>query len=311
MFRKDLLLLSVLSFVFLAGCTGGGDKGATGAGVIITSFAPDVQQIDPDSSVTFTTAIKNIGGKEATKIKALFFGLSDEWKIGDTSFADPSSKSKLVKTLSTLAMADQSTGLSGEEATFDWDLTFPKESRKNDDITYDASVSIFYNYMTESNVLLRFAEANYLKTNPNVPRGVVSSSSSAGPLVITAVARTPSVSATAATGRVQFEIQNVGSGRVIKTVDPADGVVPELKDLDIISEIKVSGVKSCADKSKGDDGKVTLTNQRLTGGKSKIISCEVDVGGITNVRDSAIKLTATYFYFVDSFTQITVLKTLE
>lgn len=302
--RKELMLVSVVSIVFLAGCATG-PEGPTGAGVIVTSFAPDVQQIDPGSSVTFTAVIKNIGSKAATSVKALIFGLSNEWTDADVTTAQ-------VKTTSSLAAADATAGLPGEETSFDWTATFPVAKGKNTDVTYDASVRIFYDYITDSDILLRFVESSYLRTNPDVQKGVVSSQSSSGPLVVTAVARTPSVGAGTTTGRVQFEIQNAGAGRVSKGVTVTDTKDAEPDGLDLLKEIKVSGAKNCA----GTDAisnVVTLPSDklRLAGGKSKVISCDIDIPGIGNFKDAALKLTASYSYFVDSATQVTVLRALQ
>ena len=302
--RKELLLLSIISIVFLAGCAKGGGEAPTGTGVIIKSFAPDLQQIDPGTSVTFTATVKNVGGKGATDIKALLFGLSNEWAGADLL------TSPLKTSPSTLAAADPSTGLPGEEGTYDWTVTFPTASGKNSDVTYDASVRVFYKYVTDSDVLLRFVESNYLRTNPNVQKGVVSSQSSSGPLVVTAVARTPSVPTGTVTGRVQFEIQNVGAGRVANGVTVVGTTSAQPAGLDLMTEIKITGAKNCA----GTDavtGVVTLSAVRLTGGKSKIISCDVDITGITNFKDGALKLTATYFYLVDSASQVSVARVLQ
>jgi hypothetical protein len=304
---KELMLLSVLSVVFLAGCTSS-SEGPSGTGVIITSFAPDVQEIDAGSSVTFTAVVKNVGGKSASDLKALIFGLSNEWTGSDLTTG-------AVKSSSSLASADPISGLPGEEESFDWTVAFPADKGKNADVTYDASVRIFYGYKTDADVLLRFVESSYLRTNPNVQKGVITADSSSGPLVITAAARTPSVGATAATGRVQFEIQNAGAGRV------TDGVTATVSDaepttLDVIDKIEVTGAKSCAGKDDTTDGapgdgKINLIDTRLAAGKSKVISCDVDVSGIGNFKDISLKLTASYTYFVDSATQVTVTRALE
>lgn len=286
--RKELLLFSVISVVFLAGCTGGGET-PTGTGVIIKSFAPDLTSVDGGSIVVTTVVVKNVGARAATNVNANLFGLSNEWS---------GMSSKLVT--STLASADPATGLPGEEASQDWTLTTP--AGKGSDVTYDASVRVNFTYTTVSDSLLRFVNSNYARTNPNVPKGVMSSQSTAGPLSITVFARTPVVAADSK-GRVQFEIQNVGGGRV-GTEDAAG--------LDVIKEIKITGVGSTGSCAGGAAGNVqTLSNQRLAGGKSKIISCEIGAGTITNFQDVALNLTSTYDYFIDSATQVTVLRALQ
>lgn len=286
-FRKELMLFSIVSIVFLAGCARGGGETATGTGVIIKSFAPDLLSVEGNSQVVTTVVVKNVGARAAVGVNATLFGLSNEWS---------GVSSKTIA--STLASADPISGLPGEEASQDWILTAP--SGKGSDVTYDAAVRVAYNYTTVSDNLIRFISTNYAKTAPNAPKGVVSSESTAGPLSITTFARTPVV-ASGSKGRVQFEIQNVGGGRLNSTTD-----------IDVIEEIKIIGVGSAGSCAGAAVGNVqTITNVRLAGGKSKIISCEVDAGTVTNFQDSAINLTANYDYFVDSATQITVLRALQ
>ncbi len=268
---------------------------------MITSFAPDIQRVD-GGDVTFTAALQNVGERTANNIKVLFFGLSNEWKMGTSAF-----DKKLDSTVSTLAPADSSSGLKGEEGTADFTVTAP--AGKTADITYDASVRVFYDYQTDGDTLLRFIQSSYEKTNPNAMKGIQSHSSTAGPLVINAVARTPVLSASTTLGRVQFEIQNIGGGRVYSGgLDSSNNP----KDIDKVMSIEVIGLGSkgsCAGSNEGD--KATLEPTRLVGGKSKIISCIVDVSGITNYADRALHINIKYSYFVDSATQITVTKNLE
>lgn len=299
---KELMLLSVISIVFLAGCAGRGGEAPTGAGVIITSFVPDVQSVDAGSTVSFIVNLKNVGGKTSGVGKALFFGLSNDWTL------DPATG---LKNVPTLAPADSSLGLPGEETSIDFSATIAGTAAKNADVTYDASVRVMYGYTTTVDTLLRFVKSDFLRTAPNTPKGIQSSTATAGPLLVTAAARTPTLSAASTTGRVQFEIQNIGPGRVITDV-PTDGIVPATS-LDIIKTIEVTGVGGggkCAGTPESG-GKVTLSNQRLAGGKSKVISCDIAVPDLVNFKDSALKVTLTYSYFVDSTTTITVLKALE
>lgn len=308
--RKELMLFSVVSVVFLAGCTGGGGEASTGAGIIITSFVPDVQSVDAGSSVTFTVNLKNVGGKTSDAGKALFFGLSNDWTISGTNPA----------TLTKLAPADPSAGLTGEESSLDWSATIGASTAKNADISYDASVRVMYGYSTTTDTLLRFVKSDYLRTAPNTPKGIQSSTTTAGPLLVTATARTPTLSSTSTTGRVQFEIQNIGPGRVIKTIAADTGIVGA-PDLDIIKKITITGVGTsgtCAGKAADASGIVTLDatavtpdNIRLAGGKSKVISCDIAVGDLTNFKDIALNVKIEYNYYVDSTTSVTVLRALE
>src|SRR3989338_6930355 len=272
--RKELMMLSVISVVFLAGCARGGGETATGTGVIIKSFAPDLLSVDGSSQVVTTAVVKNVGARSAISVNASLFGLSNEW----SGTKDPQTIA------STLAAADPISGLPGEEGSVDWTLTAPQG--KGSDVTYDAVVRVAYNYTTVSDNLIRFVSTNYAKTASNAPKGVVSSESTSGPLSITTFARTPVV-ASGSKGRVQFEIQNVGGGRVGN----------DTSSLDQIGQIKVIGVGSGGSCAGGVAGNVqTISGVRLAGGKSKIISCEIDAGTISNFQDVAINLTANYIY---------------
>ena len=306
---KELMLFSVVSIVFLAGCAGAPES-ATGTGVIIKSFAPDLTSVEGGSQVVMTVVVKNVGaraagtaisGISASGVGATLFGLSNEWGGVTTS--------KVIT--SSLAAADPATGLPGEEASIDWTLTTP--TGKGSDVTYDASVRVNYTYSTISDALLRFVTTDYEWTNPNIQKGVISSETTAGPLSITIFARTPTVSGATRIGKLQFEIQNVGGGRVGNET---------IAGLDIIREIKVVGVTptaggtvgQCGGKKDADDASdkvITLNDVRLAAGKSKIISCDVDVGAITNFQDIALNITANYQFFVDSATQATVLRALQ
>ncbi len=296
-FRKDLMLFSIVSVVFLAGCTNE-PGGVSTAGVVISSFTPDIQLVD-GGDVTFTVVVQNIGGRSATNVRALFFGLSNEWKDSTGQPFDSQNEQ-----IGTLASADPTLGLKGEEGTADLEVQAPLG--KSSDIVYDASVRVFYDYSTESDTIMRFVTSDYLRTNPNVIKGIQSSSSTDGPLVINAVARTPTVQSDSnALGRVQFEIINTGGGRIFR---------PGNNDLvlDELSSIEVTGLGSkgsCSGQSPGD--KSTLTNVRLAGGKSKIISCDIDVSNVVNFADRAVKVVVKYSYFTDGATQVTVTKNIE
>ncbi len=308
--KKELMLLSVISIVFLAGCAGGGGEAPASNGFVITSFSPDITNIDGGSTVSFVVNVKNLGEKTAKKLDATIFGLSNEWTDIETNAKFSINKNYM----GTLAGADVTTGLTGEEGSTSWDLTAP--AGKTTDITYDVSVRVNGTYNTTADGILRIVQSSYLKTNPNVQRGVISSSSSGGPIVITVKARTPVVSPSVDTARVQFEIQNAGSGRVYSTIgDPTDTI-------DTLTRVTVSSssdLQECAGttdatntgKGTNDDNEIGITtNLRLAGGKSKVISCDIKVS-TANFQDMTVNMTLDYYYFVDSAAQVTVLRALQ
>jgi len=306
--RREMMLLSVISIIFLAGCVRGGGEGPTAAGVIIKSFAPDVQSVDGGSDVVFSTDIQNIGVKKANNVKVLFFGLSNEWKTKDTT--PQSFTFKLDTSVTSLAGADPQAGLKGEETIIE--LTLKAPPGKGTDVTYDTSVRVFYDYATVSDTLLRFVSSQYAKTAPNAQRGVVSSASTSGPLLVTTTARTSTITSGTNFGRIQFEIQNIGGGRVFTGgLDTNNNPV----SLDSLTKIEVTGAKTCSGVSFDSDNVIRLTPEktslRLAGGKSKIVSCDVDLSNLVNFKDVGLNVTISYSYFVDSATTVTVLRGFE
>ncbi|MBI2542802.1 MAG: hypothetical protein HYW24_01310 [Candidatus Aenigmarchaeota archaeon] len=296
---KELLFLGVISIIFLAGCVGPPET-PSGNGVIIKSFAPDLTEVEGNSPMTFLITVQNVGEKKATQVGAVLFGLSQEWKKADGTTP--------FNTETTgpwdLAPVDTSSGFSGEEAVGSFDVKTPPG--KSSDITYDATVRVVYVYSTVSDSLARFVTSDYLRVNSEAQKGIMTSKSTSGPLLVTVKAQAPIISAGSTQARVQFEIQNIAGGRVFKNATVAS-------DLDIIKTVKVSapGIRTCRGVN-AQGGVVTITDTiRLAGGKSSIITCDFDVSGIINFQDIPITLELGYNYFVESATQVTVHKAFQ
>lgn len=293
---NKVLLFSVILIIFLAGCTTGGESPVSSNGVIIESFAPDLSTVDSGTPVNFILSIKNVGGKPADNVYGVLFGLSDKWNLNPAL-------DTLTLISSSLAPADQTTGLPGEEATHVWTVDAVPSSQT--DITYDATVRIQYKYKTEATGLVRIVSSDYLRTNPNVPRGVTESQTTAGPLVVNFFARSPLVTPTNNKVRVQIEVQNVGGGKTFvgePSIDPSKQVTSNM-----LNKIKVSVGD---DPANFCDTSVEDKEVLLIGGKSAIINCEKTVETNT-FTDITFPVTIKYGYFVESATQVTVLKALS
>src|SRR3989344_2221493 len=75
--QKKVLILFLASIVILSGCTYAGNKSTattSANGVIITKFAPDFNELRSGDSATLSLSIQNVGGAEATGLKAQLFG---------------------------------------------------------------------------------------------------------------------------------------------------------------------------------------------------------------------------------------------
>jgi hypothetical protein len=315
--KRYLTAISLIVTVFLAGCIGQTPVPtkiitAGANGVIIKSFSPDLTTTDGGTDVTFSLYVKNVGDKKATNVKAALFGLSDEW--GNLSYDSTAYiMGNLVNIIpSEMSGADPSLGFEGEEGGIDFTATSP--SGKAVDTTYDATARVFYTYSTISENLLRVATTDYLRsiTPPGQPLpkdySVLKSKSSSGPLLVNVKTRLATIPKGARSVRVQFEIQNTGGGRVFTNYDGMTRATIDSNDLDKISKIDVTSNVDCGNGYGG-----SLTDVKLVGGKSKVIICTVDVSDMpaAGYIDKAINFNLTYNYFVESTTQVTVLKALE
>ena len=267
----------------LAGCVGqpGGIVGGGTAGVIITSFSPEVPEVESGSEVNFFVTVKNIGDVDNTGgLNLELLGL-DDWE-GEKS-----------KPIPVLKAADPARGLEGEEQLFELKLTAPKG--KEVSITYAPTARATFNYKTESNIQFRFATSEQIRGTPAESTAKVTTTG--GPFVITVRGKLPVISSTSPKAKIQLEIQNVGGGRAITST--AGG-----PDFIIFSIEKKKGAEfGCTPKDKF----------RLIGGKSRLITCTITAlnpqpaGFATATLD--IKLA--YGYFVETTTSVTVLKKIE
>mgnify|MGYP001618360510 FL=1 len=109
-------------------------------------------------------------------------------------------------------------------------------------------------------------------------------------MVVTANMRVPTVPEGDSTVQVQFQIQNTGGGRAFTSAEDDNTIT-----------IKGAG----ADCGTGAGADKTV---RLAGGKSATVFCKFNVGSVTTFVEKSFSIGLKYNYFIDSATQVTVLK---
>jgi hypothetical protein len=245
------------------------------AGVIITSFSPEVPEVYEQSTVLFTTIVKNLGDIPVAtgEARVEILGLDDWAPI------DPSRKpiAKLIG--DRLIGADPTRNLEGGEAVLDFKLRAPQ---KTNTITYTPVARLTYPYSTKSTIQLKFATKELVRINPN-EQSAATITTSSGPLAIAIKGRLPVVEPRPVT--FQLEIQNVGGGKVFFRASDSVNIATDV----------------CT--PKGD--------QRLVGGKSRILTCTVTVPADAPVGGFATKtfdVHLSYTYIIDKQTSVTVLK---
>lgn len=316
--KKLLFLLLIIPFVFLAGCTMIGQDACSQnptscqgvpAGVIIKEFSPDFSEIMSGESVTFNIFMENIGGSEATGIKALLFGLNpDEWKATEPWEQD----------LDSLMAADPERNLAGGTYGFSWEVQSPENLRVTN--PYTANIRVHYKYFTYSKATFHFITNDYLYSLPTDQRDAESKSAGlskisttpSAPITITITAgsRALIVYKDEEAFTFQITIKNAGGGNPFN-VD-ASSYPPVLKDDLYKVKVKISTVEwpqiSCSSLTGVTEGTITLTR-----GEQKTLSCIATVnknkiataGGKV---DYTMDIDLNYGYFIDRSTSITVLK---
>ncbi|MBI4010289.1 MAG: hypothetical protein HY361_03835 [Candidatus Aenigmarchaeota archaeon] len=291
--QVKLQIFLLAAAVVLAGCigqpttTGGGGT----AGLIITSFSPELPEVEGGENVVFTMAVKNVGdvsvATSAAKIQIL--GL-DDWAV-------PSGSPGKTVTIDTdLRRADPARGEEGEEFFKDTTLTAPQ---KDTTITYTPTVRVLYPYTTTSTILLKFATREVIKTDPN-QQSTATIATTSGPFVVSVRGKLLTIkSGSNVEVPFQLEIQNVGGGRAFSGtgVDAAS---------DEIDKIKVTPTGSGATITCDPSG----ADVRLIGGKSRVLSCRATFSTVPPATITAtLDLELEYNYFIDTQTSVTLLKT--
>ena len=295
---RKIALLLVIGAIALAGCIKmpGEERGrfvtAGTSGVIIKSFSPDMPTVEGGMDVTFTLLVKNVGERKAENVRAVIFGLSDEWKPQrmDVTSISPS----------TLNGADPALGFEGDDGILDFTTKAP--AGKSVDTPYQATARVMYKYSTISENLIRLCTAEYLRSisppGQPLPRdfGILQSRSSAGPLRVNVKTKLPVIPPGTKRVSVQFEVQNVGGGRTFGGKIPEEGTTGEIPS-DQLDKVKIyydTSTISCSGVKSGEEFK-------LVGGKSRVLVCDVNVGDVPagGYIDKFINFTLEYNYFVE------------
>jgi len=307
----------LIAAVVLAGCVGQPTISGTGNGVIISSFSPELPEVESSitgsaNNVIFTALVKNTGSVEAKNVQIELLGLPRTtgeglWKLTSTSAGTTTEPVQVGD--GNLFAPDPERGLQeGETDSMDWTFQVPTADVTQD---YQASARLYYDYQTISDNNLRLVGLNYFRSLPrgrqsSLERGVISSTATAGPLVVTITAPNVLVPSGDPNVPVSIEVQNVGGGGVF--LPEGGGSKPtsaSAKSDTVTIGFVATGTNA---KTLTCDGKTTSTEKRLIQGKSVRLGCTLSVSNLETISDINLKFTIKYRYFVDAFTNVKVLK---
>ena len=285
-----MFLALILAAVTVSGCTGGGGGSGGTEGVVIEYFEPDISEIYSSEELMFTAGVKNIGEENADNVELRLFGLGNDW----TWVSE-----KMQEISGSLEKSDASEGIEGGTGEAQWVVVSPSGLKV--DNTYTANVRLSYDYKTTARANVKVYDTEYLKSISEEASDIMRSSGidtftvTDAPITIelTGLSKPLIYRGSGQKSSVTVLISNIGDGKPY---------LDNENDLSVyVDKITV-------------DGEVitTVSNQdyRLPRSGRKSIPVEFELPEIESYTTIPIEVDLTYRYFVDSSTNIVVLKTL-
>jgi hypothetical protein len=291
--KKYAILLFLLLFVFLSGCTlfpGSQPSGDTGKkqaiGVIIKSFKPEVSQIFSGDSVTFSLTVENVGEEDATEVRAKLIGLGTDW----------SGEVNEIKEINDLQkrLPNSPGGISDVQ----WDVVSPENLKV--DTSYTAGVIVYYKYASNAHGKIKVISNDYIKTHPQDAEKILKTSGIEGftatktPIEINVagvsmpfIYREPGQTAS-----VSIQFKNVGQGYPY---------VAEQKDRKVTIEKITVNNEECLNEDFPKD--ITIPTDSY-----KTITCKFNLPEVSEYTTIPLEVSLTYYYYVESSATIKVLK---
>ncbi len=298
--KHTLVLLASLFVVVVAfsGCIElpgiGVGEGGISTGVIIKSFAPDMSEIFSEDEVTFSLTVENIGGEDATNVRAKIFGLGTDW-----TGTDWDDIAKRTKTIGFLEKSQPEYKVPGGVGDAQWGIKSPVGLKV--DNTYTASVRLNYSYSTTALANIKIYNNDYLRSNPEDAEtimrasGIETFSVTNAPIkvALAGLARPLIYRGEGQQASITILVSNIGQGKPYKS---------EESDMTItVDKIEVNGGKC---EGNGED------DYRLPRTGKKSIPCRFTLPYIDSYTTIPVEIELSYNYFLDGTTSIKVLKSI-
>ncbi|MEM0473392.1 MAG: hypothetical protein QXF88_01565 [Candidatus Aenigmatarchaeota archaeon] len=276
---KKIILASVLTLViFLSGCTTD-NQGGGGTGIVIESFYPAMETVEPGEAVDIIARVKNTGSSDATDITANIYGLGD-WRVTQTSPIP-----------SVIEAGDPARKIQPEVIDVSWEAIAPSYKTGVDNQEFELRIQ--YKYSTSATAQIRVASDSYIKGFPADQQqakrdelGVKMQKPTDGPISITFDAPGKVVKSGSTTLSVVVNIQNIGGGSLVNN---------QLDTFQVTSNRHV--VCPVAQPIK------------LISGQSKQVRCTINVDMTEGWDVVPIEVHTSYRYWVSAKSSISVLPT--
>ncbi|MBI4176035.1 MAG: hypothetical protein HY518_02440 [Candidatus Aenigmarchaeota archaeon] len=297
--EQKALLLLLAAVVLVSGCIGGGGP-ATGPGVTVLQWKPDLTQVDSGEHVKLIFEVQNQGTEYALNVVARLSG------IDPSDWAPVSPGTDIL--LNDLLRFDARTGTQGGTDTDIYDVLAP-ELPDGIKQTYNPTLSIYYTYRTTASKQVTVVNEDELSNLAQQGKSLPSqpSQTSSGP--INFQIQTPGPVRATTTGfrlksfPVRFDISNIGGGyltrlndhsldnKVLMTVDLPSGLDFTTPDCQALRGGNLVDIVSGIDRS---------------------ITCEIQITSPPTISEARnIIITLSYDYRVDRTTTVEVAGTVR
>ncbi len=155
-----------------------------------------------------------------------------------------------------------------------------------------------YSYTTSATFILKAVNTEYLKVKAGEQGGIIGSKYTKGPFSVSVTTRNALVPSGNGKVRLQIDIQNIGGG-VVYMSSLTDGKIK----ISISPTTDSSATVVSSDQCSSSPKEVPLLQ-----GKSRTIFCDVTLNKVLSFENVPMEIKLEYNYYVDSTTQIKVLK---
>jgi hypothetical protein len=272
--------LFVIPALLISGCTSS-QSGGTGAGLVISTFEPDVAQVYSGEPVKFFLKIKNLGSFAADgAVRMDLSGWGGDCQTG------------LPREFSNIIAPDQETGATGEEISFTWECDAP-EVDEGLHVPYEPRSIVTYHYhslTSQAVTLLPTTELIAQQDAGNYFQTQVESVSNS-PVRIDVIIE-GSIRVRRDTNGIEFPV-------VVKLYNEGNGIVEGSSiRLDVTGRGGIYEVR---------EEDCHFENLHLWRDRAQTITCDMQVHNIEGIRQAWIEADAEYDYTVTGTTNIEVI----
>ncbi|NIO21505.1 MAG: hypothetical protein GTN76_12385 [Candidatus Aenigmarchaeota archaeon] len=305
MARTIQSLLLIFCLILVSGCIG--QQTSSGDGLVIENFVSNPSEIYSGESFQLQLMVRNTGISDAKNVR---FELSNIGTTYGSRGLEISCEPECLDVIQSLLAPDPQAGTTGESRTCIWNCFAPQDVPRNAKLTFNPNLRIYYDYentIVKSVTIVSEDELRSIQSQGiPLPSEVVSPSG--GPVTLSIQMRSPVKyieNSNTVTFPIAITIENVGGGVAChpSCSDPKNwnkvflGLGPEsgmnLKDCEIVmyNEIDLWEGRS---RTIVCDGELSLFSE-MSGRRTGI-----------NLLQKTLEIKASYEYFVDTSTSITV-----